>query len=759
MPDFSLKTKLNENNIQAPFQYKPAEDEFILNEISDEIELNNDNVQVKFFNEQKLFCVDFGYSIDGEITEMTFAIDKIKVFPTLLNSIKELKSVEVRDNAIYFVDDTNFKSIAFLPKTDYGKVLSFTITTYASTFSSFMFDEIAKKINSLDTDFPIRNFYPDTDYKENDIIKKDGYLYKVITNFTSNDTLTNSIILTPFRRREDSTPNMYDLIQDNNQFFIVNSQNGELKPLTSIITWQDTINKIYKNTIIIKEENDKKRKFIVLKDVLNPIWDNLKNDNDIIELYIASDILYNNNEVDNLQDGLDLAFTKIDETNSIISNFNNDLKNDIATKQDKLIMSNNINISDDSIISVKLNNKYDLNYHSYIFPTLSYTIPDEILFKLSLADTDFPATIKKEETKPYIFNCKIDITEEKKSISLNIKDINLIELSQFFIQDKEYELENCILVFKNDMTITIKPILENTNFKISELELNYIFTSIYNKNIYFLTNYGYLVLEQDNKNGIPRGSVVHFVKDFIISQDMIKKHEEDEDAGEMETAEKTKNEENTKQIDYIELKIENDIIAEYFDIIDNFGQLKATNDIYFLRTTKDAEDNETETKTTAKYGLFLNKEEDNKYRLRITRDDKLEILENDILIMNFPPDKNKELAYKDTIAENLDNTIQALTEMDNTIATAQKMLGESFDKKLENETKARETTNNEINQKINNILNVVYPVGSIYITSDNTFNPNGIFKIGKWEKITEENEIEEVNELGEKKENKWERIE
>lgn len=748
MPDFSLKTKLNENNIQAPFQYKPAEDEFILNEISDEIELNNDNVRVRFLDGQKLFCVDLGYSIDGEITEMTFAIDKIKVFPALLNSIKELKSVEVKDNAIYFVDDTNFKSIAFLPKTDYGKVLSFTITTYASTFSSFMFDEIAKKINSLDTDFPIKNFYPETDYKENDIIKKDGYLYKVITNFTSNDTLTNSIILTPFRRREDSTPNMYDLIQDNNQFFIVNSQDGEFKPLTSIITWQDTINKIYKNTIIIREENDKKRKFLVLKDVLNPNWYNLINDNSIIELYIASDILYNNNEVDNLQDGLDLAFTKIDETNSIISNFNNDLKNDIATKQDKLIMSNNINISDDSVISVKLNNKYDLNYRSYIFPSsdLSYTIPNEILFKLSLDNTDFEATIKKEETKQFIFNCKINIAEEKESILLKIKDIDLIELSQFFIQDKEYELENCILVFKNDMTITIKPIVENTNFKLGELELNYIFTSIYNKNIYFLTNYGYLVLEQDNKSGIPRGSVVRFVKDFMISEDMIKKQKENENAVEMETAEETEKEENTKQIDYIELEIENDIIAKYFDTIDDFSQLKATNGIYFLRTTKDAEDNEIETKTTAKYGLF--KEEYNKYKLRITRDDKLEILENDILIISFLPDKNKKLDYKDTIAENLDNTIQALTEMDNTI-----------DKKLENETKARETTDNEINQKINNILNVVYPVGSIYITSDNTFNPNEIFKIGKWEKITKENEIEEVNELGEKKENKWERIE
>lgn len=711
MQDFSLKVKLNENNIQAPFQYKPAENEFILNEISEDILLDSENVRVKNIEGQKLFCVDLGYSVDGEINDMYFAIDRVKIYPSMLNSVSELRTTQVKDNAIYFIDDTNFKSIAFLTKANFNKTLSFTIFTYASVFSSYMLDEIAKKINALDTDFPIRNFYQNTKYKVNDIIKKDGYLYRVVADFTSSNSLTNSIIITPFKRVEESELNMYDLVQDNNQFFVVNSKNQELKPLTSIISWEDSISKIYKNTIIIKNENNKLKKYLVLNDILNPIWYDLINNNDIIELYTSDDIFYNNNNTETVKDGLDLAFTKINTVNDTINSFEKNIEAKLDTKQDKIYAGENINI-DDSMISVKVNNKYDINYKDFIFPSasLSYTIPNNFLFKLSLSETnsetDFEATIKIDETtRQYIFNSIIIIAENKETITLNVKDISFVELSQFFTPATEYEFENYKLIFNyinNNMTITIKPNAEGETFEAGNIVLNYSFTNIYNKNIYIITNQnGYLTLIRDETNGTPRGSVVKFGIGFVISQTMIKKYE--------------------TQIDYIELEIQNEIIEQYFNLINDFNidSLKQTNEIYFTRMTineatdENAEPTTTTTKTNAKFGLY---KEENLYKFRIFREDNAEIMENDIITISIFPEKNKELEYRETKAENLDNSLQSLVEKDKSIINYIDEFKNTFE------------------EFKNNLFNSIFPIGSIYTTADDNFNPNSVFG-GTWERV------------------------
>ncbi|KLI57752.1 Hvp 101 VSH-1 tail protein, partial [Brachyspira hyodysenteriae] len=180
---------LNENNIQAPFQYKVGENTFELLNRNGELELNTNNVQVKVFEGQRLFCADIGYAVDGPLENMEFLIDDIKVYPILLEELKDLQTVEVKDNEIYLINnDINFKSIIFFPPSDLNKNFKFNITTYSSTFSAFMFDEIAKKFNSFDINIPVKNYYEDVDYKVNDIIKYNGYLYRVFKEFKSDDT-------------------------------------------------------------------------------------------------------------------------------------------------------------------------------------------------------------------------------------------------------------------------------------------------------------------------------------------------------------------------------------------------------------------------------------------------------------------------------------------------------------------------------------------------------------------------------------------
>lgn len=113
---------LNENNIQAPFQYKISENTFELLKRNGELELNTDNVQVKVFEGQRLFCADIGYTVDGPLEEMEFLIDDIKVYPVLLEELEDLKNAEVKDNEIYLIEeDINFKSIIFFPLSDFNK--------------------------------------------------------------------------------------------------------------------------------------------------------------------------------------------------------------------------------------------------------------------------------------------------------------------------------------------------------------------------------------------------------------------------------------------------------------------------------------------------------------------------------------------------------------------------------------------------------------------------------------------------------------
>ena len=338
---------LNENNIQAPFQYKISDNTFELKTVSGGFSLNTNNVQVKVFSGQRLFCADIGYAIDGAVEEMEFLIDDIKVYPQVLENLEDLQTVQVKDNEVYLIkNELNFKSIVFFPPSDLNKNFKFTITTYSSTFSSFMFDEIAEKLNSLDTNYPIINYYEGADYKVNDIIKYNSYLYRVFKDFTSDGTdyylKTNCNLLTPFKKLElDTDYKANELIEYNNDFLIVQKDfryenkdgvltnlSGLLKPLDNIIIWFDGIRKIYKNQIIIKDNIS----YIVLEDIENPVWGNIQNKIDYLNK--AENTFYNDS----------ISFFG-DDTNTVQKAIEK-LK---SNKQDSLIAGNNINLYGNAI--------------------------------------------------------------------------------------------------------------------------------------------------------------------------------------------------------------------------------------------------------------------------------------------------------------------------------------------------------------------------------------------------------------------------
>ncbi|PTY39245.1 phage tail protein [Brachyspira hampsonii] len=479
---------LNENNIQAPFQYKIGENTFELLKINGELELNTNNLQIKVSSGERLFCADIGYAIDGAVEEMEFLVDDIKVYPQVLDELKDLQSVEIKDNEVYLIrNELDFKSIVFFPPNDLNKNFKFTITTYSSTFSAFMLDEIAIKLNSLDINYPIKNYYESVDYEINDIIKYNGYLYRVFKEFTSDSTdyylKTNCNLLTPFKKLElDIDYKANELIEYENNFFIVQKDfsynqasgslinlNGLLKPLQDIIVWFEGINKIYKNQIVIKDNI----LYIVLEDIENPIWENIQSQLDILikaenTFYDDSNSSFGSN-TNTVQKAIEkLKSSKQDSlisVNNISLNGNkisliggtskeyilenNYFINDLIIKDEKIYKVNEDFISLDwttdrskltlissgssgaaEAIDVSFDNsKTNLQYITgYDFPKFKYTIPDTINLVLTDASstTDYPATITKQEDGSYVLNASMSNVQSlfgTKTIVFIIKSI------------------------------------------------------------------------------------------------------------------------------------------------------------------------------------------------------------------------------------------------------------------------------------------------------------------------------------------------
>ncbi|WP_297204837.1 phage tail protein [uncultured Brachyspira sp.] len=476
---------LNENNIQAPFQYKISENSFELLTRNGEIYLNTNNVQVKVFEGQRVFCADIGYAVDGALEEMEFLIDDIKVYPVLLEELKDLQSMEVKENEIYLIkNDINFKSIIFFPPIDLNKNFKYTITTYSSTFSSFMFDEIAKKLNIIDMNIPIKNYYEDTDYKINDVIKYNGYLYRVFREFTSDGTdyylHSNCNLITPFKKLELGIQyKINDLAEYNNNFFTVqkgftyeasSNLNELLKPIEDFIEWNDEIKKVYKNQIILKDNFC----YLVLQTSENYLFDELIQFKRIDYLNKASNTFYDdeNSNLGNETNTVQKAIEKLNNTkqNNLISgsninidgntiNVNGGVSKDYSIgsgylTNDLIIYDNRLYIVNENFISSdwqtdknKLtlltssgslstasqvaydNNKTNLEYASgYSFPKFKYTIPDTINLVLTEASstTDYTAAITKQSDGSYVLNANItnfNSLYTQKSIAIQIKSI------------------------------------------------------------------------------------------------------------------------------------------------------------------------------------------------------------------------------------------------------------------------------------------------------------------------------------------------
>lgn len=514
------KILLNEKNIQAPFQYLIGEDNFELLEYTDDFLLTEDNPRLKYREDQKYFIVDLGASIDGDINNTNILIDNTKIYPIRVGVIEELKDAVINENNFAFVaNDNNFKSVIILPKSNINKRLKYTIYTYATSLSSYMFNEVARKLNTLDIDYPVKNFYQNESYKINDIIKYNGYLYRVLKDFnnTENDDrllMSNTMIITPFKRLENKSYKLYDVLEIDNKYFIVqkpftyadnNALENNLSPLVNIIDWYSDIEKLYKNTLLIKDG----KKYLVVNEVRMPIWEEVYK-NSVIDFIKADEIPADNNE--NIQEAINRIDKNIEKEikdrteadNNLQQNINNEeyireqTDNEIKEiKQDKIqngidniIHNKSYNVIDtdlsidktnpimmdaDSIdIAINTNGNITVNLEAN---NLGYELNKNILTikKINIAegadysgvltitankDTDLENIYREKSITIYINSNTLYTDLSVNNDVLNIEPNTNIDLAvntnaetiEYYIDNTNYEIT------KNDKTLNIKNI-------------------------------------------------------------------------------------------------------------------------------------------------------------------------------------------------------------------------------------------------------------------------------------------------------------
>ena len=513
---------LNEKNIQAPFQYLIGEDNFELLEYTDEFILTEDNPRLKYREDQKYFIVDLGASIDGDINNTNILIDNTKIYPIRVGAIEELRDAIINENNFAVVaNDNNFKSVIILPKININKRLKYTINTYATSLSSYMFNEVARKLNTLDINYPVKNFYQNESYKINDIIKYNGYLYRVLKDFnnTENDDrllMSNTMIITPFKRLENKDYKLYDILEINNKYFIVqkpftyadnNALENNLSPLINIIDWYDTIEQLYKNTILIKDG----KKYLVINDTRMPVWEEVYKTS-VIDFIRASEIPADNNET--IQEAINridneiekLINDRTEDYNNLQQNIDNEAyireQNDNEIKEikqdkiqngiDNIIHNKSYNVIDtdlsidktnpimmdaDSIdIAINTNGNIKINLEAN---NLGYELNKNILTikKINIAegadysgvltitankDTDLENIYREKSITIYINSNTLYTDLSVNNDVLNIDPNSNIDLVlntnadniEYYIDNTNYEIT------KNDKTLNIKNISE-----------------------------------------------------------------------------------------------------------------------------------------------------------------------------------------------------------------------------------------------------------------------------------------------------------
>lgn len=138
--------KLNESNLQRGFLYSNVDNAYSYKSVESTISLSGDNCKLV----GSALAVDLGYTLDGVSSNWIVSIDNTTCKLITLSSINDLPE-ELEEDSYYFVDDDPYlSSIIFVNSKYRTSSLYFKIQSLNTTLSSWMLDDIAKKVNNFD---------------------------------------------------------------------------------------------------------------------------------------------------------------------------------------------------------------------------------------------------------------------------------------------------------------------------------------------------------------------------------------------------------------------------------------------------------------------------------------------------------------------------------------------------------------------------------------------------------------------------------
>lgn len=174
--------KLNEKNLQACFQYNGTTGEDVFENITGNIIIDVDSPRVRQQVNSDKICIDLGYSVDGDPRkDWKFALDSNVLIIQTVAFRSDLSSITLATNECAVVtNDPNFRTCLWLNYESNGKTLTYHFLSQNTSISSWMFDEVATKLNAYDpTALDVRI----TD-AENRITGAEGRLDTAETNIT-----------------------------------------------------------------------------------------------------------------------------------------------------------------------------------------------------------------------------------------------------------------------------------------------------------------------------------------------------------------------------------------------------------------------------------------------------------------------------------------------------------------------------------------------------------------------------------------------
>lgn len=332
--------KLNEDNIQRSFLYNRVDNTYNYKTVEGEFVVGGGNTALA--NGSDVYACDIGWTVEGDSNVWQFLVDGSladKLAIKTVSSVEELTLLDFSDNICgIVVNDVYLSNIVFIPNRYVNKKITYKVTTLNSTFSSFMMNQIAFKLNNFDVD----------EY----IALKQSFSQEVIDREAGDTNLSNLI-----DEKIESISNRFDgvdtSISDTNNEMASNKVEMEGKitdettareeAITEVNTRIDNLNNAAEE-LVNNEKADREASIKVISDKLDKEIQDRKDIDTDIETKITTETNNRETKDTELENTIQNLSNRLDEETQNRLDKDNELENKICKFKTSANQSNFSNI-------------------------------------------------------------------------------------------------------------------------------------------------------------------------------------------------------------------------------------------------------------------------------------------------------------------------------------------------------------------------------------------------------------------------------